>query len=183
MKNRSEHARTVLIEPPFRPSFKLVRPAKPGEQARNVYRFPVTCETNKPVEYVVEEHLPRQAQVTFSNSADESIRVLIRSSAASDKVKAALEKALALRAKGSDSQQDIVREQRLLADIERDQARMRQNMAQVPPTSEAYKRYVKKFDDQETAIEKLRDKITKLNARRDGLQREQDSFLTALDIE
>jgi hypothetical protein len=183
IKNRSEHTRTVMIEHPYRPAFKLIAPEKPTERARNVYRFEIPCETNKPVEYVVEEHLPRQTQIAFSNSNDEFIRVLIRSTASSAKVKAALEKAVALRSSVSEWQQQIAREERLLRTIEQDQGRMRANMAQVPPTSEAYKRYVKKFDDQETQIEGLREKITKLNDKRDGSQRELDSFLAALNVE
>jgi hypothetical protein len=38
---------------------------------------------------------------------------------------------------------------------------MRANMERVPQTSEAYKRYLKKFDDQETEIEKRREQIGK----------------------
>jgi hypothetical protein len=183
IKNRSEHTRTVLVEHPYRPNFKLVQPAKATEQARNVYRFPVTCEPNKPVEYVIEEHLPRQAQVAFSNSSDESIRLLIRGNASSDRVKKALEKAMGLREKVSQAAQDVAREQRLLADIERDQNRMRQNMAQVPPSSEAYKKYVKKFDEQEEQIDALRKKINGLNDKRDSCQRELDGYLGSLDID
>jgi hypothetical protein len=183
VKNRSEHTRTVMIEHPYRPAFKLVQPEKPSERARNVYRFEIPCETNKPVEYVVEEHLPRQEVVSIANTNDEFVRVLIRSTASSPKVKDALEKAIGIRAKVSECQQEIAREERLLKTIEQDQGRMRANMAQVPATSEAYKRYVKKFDDQETQIEALREKITKLNDKRDGTQREFDSFLTALNVE
>jgi hypothetical protein len=183
IKNRSEHTRTVMIEHPYRPAFKLVAPEKPTERARNVYRFEVVCATNKPVDYVVEEHLPRQEVVSISNTNDEFVRVLIRSSATSSKVKEALERAVQMRAKVSECQQEIAREERLLKTIEQDQARMRANMAQVPQTSEAYKRYVKKFDDQETQIEALRDKIAKLNDKRDGTQREFDSYLTALNVE
>jgi hypothetical protein len=98
-------------------------------------------------------------------------------------VKEALEKAIGLRSKVSESQQMIAREERLLKTIEADQARMRANMAQVPQTSEAYKRYVKKFDDQETQIEALRDKIAKLNDNRDGNQRELDNYLASLNID
>src|SRR5262249_22153736 len=122
--NRSEHARTLLVEHPIRPQFNLITPAKPKEQARNAYRFEVVCESKKPTELLVEEHLPRQAQITFSNSSDESIRILVRGNATSDKVKKALEEAMGLRGKVSDAQQMVAREQKLLADIERDQNRM-----------------------------------------------------------
>jgi hypothetical protein len=181
--NRSEHARTLLVEHPIRPQFNLIAPAKPKEQARNAYRFEVVCESKKPTELLVEEHLPRQAQISFSNSSDESIRILVRGNATSEKVKKALEEAMGLRAKVSDAQQMVAREQKLLADIERDQNRMRQNLAQVPPSSEAYKKYVKKFDEQEEQIDALRKKIAQLDDKRDTAQQQLDRYLASLEIE
>jgi hypothetical protein len=181
--NRSEHARTLLVEHPIRPQFNLIAPAKPKEQARNAYRFEVVCESKKPTELLVEEHLPRQSQVTFSNSSDESIRLLFRSSVMTDKVKTALEKAMGLRATVSDAQLAVRREQKLLADIERDQNRMRQNLAQVPPSSEAYKKYVKKFDEQEEQIDALRKKIAQLDDKRDAAQQQLDNYLASLEVE
>jgi hypothetical protein len=181
--NRSEHTRTLLVEHPIRQQFTLVTPEKPKEQARNAYRFEVVCESKKPVELLVEEHLPRQAQISFSNSSDESIRLLFRSTVVTEKVKKALDEAMGLRSKVSESQQMVAREQKLLADIERDQNRMRQNLAQVPPSSEAYKKYVKKFDEQEEQIDALRKKIASLDDKRDTAQQQLDRYLAALDIQ
>jgi hypothetical protein len=183
IKNRSEHPRTVLVEHPIRPQFTLVSPEKPKEQARNAYRFEVVCESNKPVDLVVEERLPRQMQVSFSNSSDESIRLLFKANVTSEKVKKALERAMGLRSTVSDAQLAVRREQKLLADIERDQNRMRQNLAQVPPSSEAYKKYVKKFDEQEEQIDALRKKIAQLDDKRDVAQQQLDSYLASLEVE
>jgi len=44
----------------------------------------------------------------------------------------------------------VKKEENALKVIESDQSRMRANMERVPQTSDAYKRYLKKFDDQET---------------------------------
>ena len=181
--NRSEHTRTLLVEHPIRQQFTLVAPAKPKEQARNAYRFEVVCESKKPVELLVEEHLPRQSQVSFSNSSDESIRLLFKANVTTEKVKKALEKAMALRSQVSDAQLMVRREQKILADIERDQNRMRQNLAQVPPSSEAYKKYVKKFDEQEEQIDAVRKKIASLDDKRDVAQQQLDNYLVSLDIE
>jgi hypothetical protein len=183
IKNRSEHARTLLVEHPYRHDFKLVAPAKAAEQSRNVYRFEVACEPNKPTELVVEEQLPRFTQIAFSNSGDESVRFLIRSKATSDKVKQGLERALELRHKVTEAQQELAREERLLKTIEQDQARMRANMAQVPPTSAAFKRYEKKFDEQETEIEKRRETITKLQDRAEQQRNSFDAFVANLSVD
>lgn len=183
VKNRSEQERLVLIEHPYRPAFKLIAPEKAAERSRDVYRFEVKCQPNKPVEHVVEEHLPRFAQISLNNTDDESIRFLIRTNASSPKVKGELEKVLGFKAKVIEAQQEVAREDRLLKTIEQDQARMRANMQAVPPTSEAYKRYVKKFDEQETEIETRRAKIAKLNDKVDEHKRNLDAFLAALTVE
>jgi hypothetical protein len=183
IKNRSEHERTVLIEHPFRADWQLVSPAKPAERARDVYRFEVAAAPNKTVKQEVVEEQTRVDQVALSNSPDEAVRVFLRSTISSSKVKAALEEALSLKAKLEETRNLIRREEEALKVIEQDQARMRANMAQVPQTSEAYKRYLKKFDDQETEIEKRREKISKLQDTAEKLRKEFDDFLLKLDVE
>jgi len=79
---------------------------------------------------------------------DQSVRVFLLSNVGSDKVKAALEQIIKLRADLAHTQHEIGKEEQALQGIEKDQERMRANMARVPQTSEAYKRYLKKFDDQ-----------------------------------
>jgi hypothetical protein len=183
IKNRSEHDRTVLIEHPFRSDWQLVSPTKPAERARDVYRFEVAAAPNKTIKQEVVEEQTRVDQVALSNSPDEAVRVFLRSTISSPKVKAALEEALSLKAKLEETRNLIRREEEALKVIEQDQSRMRANMAQVPQSSEAYKRYLKKFDDQETEIEKRREKITKLQDAAEKLRKEFDDFLLKLDVE
>ena len=47
--------------------------------------------------------------------------------------------------------------------IGQEQDRIRQNMAQLDRTTDLYKRYVKKFGDQEDEVERLRGEIQKLD--------------------
>ena len=70
-----------------------------------------------------------------------------------------------------------------LKEIADEQARLRQNLEKVPATSEAYKRYVKKFDDQETQIEKYQADIKKLQATQHSQQKEFDDFLASFSAE
>jgi hypothetical protein len=183
IKNRSEHERTVLIEHPFRADWQLVSPAKPAERARDVYRFEVAAAPDKTVKQEVVEEQMRVDQVALSNSPDEAVRVFLRAPISSPKVKKALEDALTLKAQLEETRNLIRREEEPLKVIEQDQARMRANMAQVPQTSEAYKRYLKKFDDQETEIEKRREKIAKFQDGAEKLRKEFDDFLLKLDVE
>src|SRR5207244_2891525 len=70
-----------------------------------------------------------------------------------------------------------------LTEIANDQQRLRANLKEMPSTAAAYKRYLQKFDDQETAIEKLQAQIQELQGRDDKLQRECDAYVDGLDVE
>jgi hypothetical protein len=183
VKNRSEHERLVLIEHPYRADLTLVAPEKPAERARDVYRFEVKAEPNKPVKLEVVEEQQRVDQLVLTNSDDETVRFFIRGAIANAKVKAALEQALKLKEELAQTNREIAREEQALQVIEKDQGRMRANMERVPQTSEAYKRYLKKFDEQETEIEKRRAAIVKLQDRSETQRKTYESFIGNLNVE
>jgi hypothetical protein len=162
IKNRSGQTRTVLVEHPIRNDYKLLEPAKPAEKARDVYRFEVEAKPNEPTELKVIEELPRLERVGLIGMDDSRINFFISSRVVNEKVKAALAQAMALKNKHTETNQHLEKEEEALKTIDADQQRMRENMAKVPPTSDVYKRWLKKFDDQETEIEQRRDKVSKL---------------------
>jgi hypothetical protein len=183
IKNRSESDRVVLIEHPFRSDWKLVSPAKATERSRDVYRFEVNASSNKPIKLEVVEEQERGTQMALNNTNDDAIQIFLHSSVTSPKVKAALEKALALKGQLSETRALIRKEEEALKVIEQDQSRMRANMERVPQTSNAYKRYLQKFDDQETEIEKRRDKVAKLQDTAEQQRKTYEDFLMALNVE
>jgi hypothetical protein len=183
IKNRSEHERLVLVEHPYQQFLTLVAPEKPAEQTRDVYRFEVKAEPNKPAKLEVVEEQQRVDELALTNSDDDAVRFFLRASVTSPKVKSALEEALKLRKVLADTQRDISREEQALRVIEQDQARMRANMERVPQTSEAYKRYLKKFDDQETQIEERRERISRLQQTAESQRKAYEAFLLNLNVE
>jgi DNA repair exonuclease SbcCD ATPase subunit len=63
------------------------------------------------------------------------------------------------------------------------QTRIRANLDKVPPSSAAYKRYLEKFDQQETEIEKLQKQIAdKLEAEKTKRAAYED-YLAGLTVE
>jgi hypothetical protein len=182
VKNRSEHERVVLIEHPYRPELTLLTPQKPAEHSRDVYRFEVKAETNKPVKLEVVEEQKRRDEIVLTNCDDDTVRIFLRSESSSAAIKKALEEVLKLRSQLAATQKDILREEQALHVIEQDQSRMRANMERVPQTSEAYKRYLKKFDDQETEIEKGRARIAKLQENAQEQKKALEAFLLGLNL-
>jgi hypothetical protein len=183
VKNRSEHDRTVLIEHPFRPDFQLVSKEQPAERARDVYRFELKVPAGKTAsQEVIEEH-DQGGQVVLSNSDDQTIRLFINSTVSSPKVKDALRRALELKDKLSATQRDVQQLQRELNTITTDQQRLRANLREMPQTAAAYKRYLEKFDKQETEIEKLQADIKKLQDQEHSQRKDYEAYLAELIVE
>jgi len=183
VKNRSGHDRLVLVEHPYQPQLTLITPEKPAERSREVYRFEVKAESNKPEKLQVVEEQKRVDEIALVSSDDNTVRLFLRSTSSSPAAQKALDEILKLREQLAGTQRDIGREEQALKVIEQDQTRMRANMERVPQTSEAYKRYLKKFDDQETQIETARAKIAKLQETAETQKKAYEAYVLGLNIE
>jgi hypothetical protein len=182
-KNRSEQDRTLLIEHPYRPEFRLTSKDQPAERARDVYRFEVKLPAGQTASETVTEERDLTSGVTLTNADDNAIRVFIQSDVTSPKVKEALRQALELKGKVDGTRQDLAHASQQLADIERDQTRIRANLRDTPPTAGAYKKYLAKLDSQETEVDNLRARIKKLQDDELAQRKDYETFLAALDVE
>jgi hypothetical protein len=184
IKNRSEHDRLVLVEHPYQPMLTLVAPEKPAERTRDVYRFEVKAAPNKAAKLEVTEEQQRLDEIALTNSDDDTMRFFIRASVASAKVKKALDDALKLKQRVAETEREIKREEQALRVIEQDQTRMRANLERVPQTSDVYKHYLKKFEDQEKEIdEQRRPRIAKLQQTLEDQRKQYEAFLANLNVE
>jgi hypothetical protein len=183
VKNRSTQDRVLILEHPLRGDWKLVEPQKPMEKARDVYRFQVTVPAGKSATQQVVEEKVRQDTIDLDGLEDKAVRVFLQGPVAGTKVKESLEKAIALRGALTDTQRDLTQVEGQLKAITDDQARLRANLDRLPQTSAAHKRYLEKFDTQETEIEKMQDQIKKLQTRAKSQQKEYEDYLMSLSVE
>ena len=77
---------------------------------------------------------------------------------------------------------DVSAMEQRMKEIGQEQARIRDNMGRLAHTSELYNRYVKKLDQQETEMEKLRKEIDSLKGTEEEQRRELNDYLVSLDI-
>jgi hypothetical protein len=183
LKSRSGGDRTVLVEHPYRPDFRLTSQEKPAETARDVYRFAVRLPAGKEASLTVTEERDLGSQMALTNLDDNSIRVFLQDAATSPAAKEALRKAVELKGKADRSRQELAHAEQLLADIERDQARLRANLKETPPTAAAYKKYLAKLDQQENEVDDLREQIKKLRDQELRQRQQYEAFLAALDVD
>jgi chromosome segregation ATPase len=98
-------------------------------------------------------------------------------------VKAALGRLAELTHRLADTRREVAHVRAQINEIVDDQARLRPNLKEVPPTAAAYKRYLEKFDRQETEIESLRaDLKTKLGTEKAQVK-ELEDYVGGLSVE
>ena len=183
VKNSGSKVKKVLIEYPYDSTWTLVAPKDPAEKTRDMYRFAVDAAPGEPAKLVVEEERTDSQQVGLSNLDQNAIRIYLSAEVVSDEVKAAL--AEIVQRKAAIEQLTLKRRQleAQIAEIGKEQARIRENMDKLDRTSDLYKRYVKKFNDQEDEIEKLRGQIQELTAQETELRKKFDEYLLGLDLQ
>lgn len=183
VKNSGKKTKQVLIEYPFNSAWKLVAPEKPTEKTGDRYRFQVAAEPGKPAELKIREEQNVSSQTVLTNMDANTILIYTRSQVVSEAVKKALEEVRVRQAKVADLRLQMQRLDQQVKIIEQEQARIRQNMNQLDRTSELYLRYVKKFTEQEDAIEKLRTEVKDLEKKLDAETKSLNDYLGNLSIE
>jgi hypothetical protein len=181
--NRNDAERTVLIEHPVRNDFKLVDTDKPAETASDFYRFQVKVPAGKSEKQVVSEERIINNSLQITNLDDNNIRIFINNPVTSQKVKDGLDSAMKLRWATAKTQREIQELERQLKVITDDQARLRANLKEMPATAAAYKRYLQKFDEQETQIEKYQADIKQLQGVEHQQRKEFEDFLANFTAE
>jgi hypothetical protein len=183
IKNRNEQERLVLVEHPVRNDFRLLEGVKPTETASDFYRFELKVAPGKTESLAVTEERTFGETVQLTNLNDDQIRHFISQPVASKKVKDGLSKAMELRVELAKTQREIGEVQRQLQAITEDQVRLRANLREMPATAAAYKRYLEKFDQQETQIEKYQADIKALQGTEHQHKKALDDFLANFNAE
>jgi predicted RNase H-like nuclease (RuvC/YqgF family) len=183
IKNRSEHDRMLILEHPFQADFQLVEPKLVSERTREVYRFEIQVPKGETAKHTVIEERDLVQTVAMSNTNDTEIRFFLQSPEVSGKVKSAMKEATDKKNRIAEVQGEIQQVNRELKILLDDQTRLRANIAQLPQASDAYKRYLKKFDDQEPMIEKYQESLKTLQQREQELRQAFENYLATLTVE
>ena len=180
--NRDAKAKTVLIEQPYRADWKLAEPKEPTERTRDLYRFSVAVDPGKSAILRVKETLPIQETILLMDSGIDQIVSYQQAKEVSQKVKEALQRVVQLRSKLDDTRVQRTRLDHRTAEITAEHSRIRENMQRLQQNSDLYNRYVKKLDQQETDLDKLRKEIEGLKNTEEEHRRELQNYVMNLDV-
>lgn len=183
VKNSGRKEAKVLLEYPLDPSWKLTAPEKPAEKTRDRYRFAVAAPVGKPVELKVAEEQLNYMSLGLTNIDDGSLLVYLRSNVISDDVRKAVEEVRSRNAALQELRTKHANVEQQIRVIGEEQSRIRQNMSSLrDPNSELHQRYVKKFGEQEDAIERLRIESLELQQQIDAKAKELADFVAGLNV-
>lgn len=163
IKNSGDKAKSVLVEHPQREGWKLVDPDQASETTRDRHRFAVEVEPGQTTELTVDERREIKQTINLVDFNDKRYSFYLSAKQVDPEVKAALAEYQRRRAEITKLAQQRQQHQGRLALIENEQARIRKNMQQLPRDSELYKRYIKKFTEQEDAVEQLNTDVQRIN--------------------
>jgi hypothetical protein len=162
LRNRNAHDRIVIIEHPQNAAWKLISPAKPDDQTRNFYRFEISVKAGALGTLDVTEESTRSDSLQLVGLSRTDLLRFAELKEAKPAIRQLLNKVIELRERVDATQKGITEEQESLKESAEDQDRIRKNIDKAPKESDAFKRYLKKFDEQETVIEKHQARVKEL---------------------
>jgi hypothetical protein len=183
VKNRSQIDRVVLIEHPVRNDWKLIAPEKPNDVSRDVYRIQIAVPAGSVAKQEVVEESTRIEQEGIGAIDEEALRFFLVNDVPSPALKAAMQKAADLRNRLHETKSELAQDEAQLKALADDQARLRANLREMPTTAAAYKRYLDKFDAQETEVERLQARIKQLGQTMKQRQKEFLDYVADLSVD
>lgn len=169
VRNEDTTPRTLIIEHPTRPEWKLAQDApQPEEKAAGLYRFRLNVEPKKTERLVINEAKPQFTQYELKTLTDDQIALMLQQKSINPEVEKALRKITAQKNVVAEYDGQIKIQQKQMDQIFADQARLRENMKSLKGSAEEkalLQRYTKQLDDEETQLDALRKKKQDLEAQ------------------
>lgn len=182
-ENKSDRDKRLVIEHPVRPGWKLVETPRPAETTEKVYRFEETAPAGKSAKLTVKEENVISQQVSLLGLNAEDALAYSRLGEISEPVREALSKAAGLKQAAAETQRQIADREARAQAITVEQERIRENLKTVDRTGAYATRLLKKLDDQESQLEKLRTEAEALRPKLDAQQSALSDYLNGLSVE
>ncbi|HQY88918.1 MAG TPA: DUF4139 domain-containing protein, partial [Tepidisphaeraceae bacterium] len=155
IENKSDRAKTLVVEETKRQKWTLIDSPKPIEETDSIYRFELKLEPKKAQQLVSKQQIITSQRLAITDMNSDTMAMFMREGAIPQSVKDALKKATDLRNElVSLDRQNQSNNEKLNA-ITSDQSRIRSNMDSLDRNSELYGRLLKKLDAQETLVDEL----------------------------
>jgi len=183
LDNKDDQTKTVIIEHPYHPKWKLLNTEKPLEITDNYIRFKVTALGEKLTKFAVREVRDSWETIMVTNLTPDDIIIFARKRYLDENSQRQLEKIAGLKATIAGIDRGIRELKKERRQIFEDQKRLRENLKGLGKTVEEKSlrsRYVKQLDQQETQLEKMKNRQRLLQDQRNAKQKELNRLIATL---
>jgi hypothetical protein len=185
--NQTDKPRTLVIEHPIRPYWKLTDDTpKPEATTARFYRFRVPLKPHESVDLPVTERREVMDSYALTNFTRPDLELFVARNYIDAQTRVILEKILDIKGQLAAAQTKLSAIQTESTAITEDQERLRENIKALTSTAEAKQliaRYVNKADTQESRLEQLEKDRRSLNEEQAKLQIELDSVVRSFALD
>ena len=182
-ENKADHDKTLVIEHPVRAGWNLVDTPKPVETTNALYRFEEGVGAGKTEHFTVKEENVQNQTISLVSMGAGDVQFYSQNGEIPKPVRDALAKAVTLQQAVVETQRQIGEHDAQVSTLTADQARIRENLNSVDRTTSYATRLLKKLDDQESQIDKLRNETESLRTKLDGQNHDLQTYLGGLNVE
>jgi hypothetical protein len=184
IQNVDAKAKTLIVEHPARPGYKLLTQA-PAEKTASAYRFSVALAPAGETKFAIEEERLLDQTYSITSVNADFLGQFVQNRAISPQGRAQLQTILDKKRELSGVTSDLAAAQRNIDGLFRDQQRIRENLAalnRVSGQQEQVQRYSKQLADQEAQLTALRDRQADLEKRKAALESEIASLIEKMEF-
>jgi hypothetical protein len=182
--NVDRHAKTLVIEHPVRSGYRLLSP-KPAETTASYYRFEVTLPPAGSAKLPVAEERLFELSYAVANLTPDDLLVYVRNKSLGAAARAQLEQILQKKNQIADNDGAIARAEGAVAELGRDQQRIRQNidsLNRVSGQQEQVQKYAQQLSRQETQLVSLRDGLNEFRQKKAALAAELSTLILKVEF-
>lgn len=181
--NKDEtRGRTLLVEVQKEDEWELSAPKKPAQETANLYRFEVTLMPGEGGTLVVTQERTVSQQMGVVGYDMPTLLGYATNGKASKAVVDAVTRASQLQSVVNATAAQLARLEQERQAIGTDQSRIRQNMNAIDRDTDVYRRYLAKFDEQETRLEAIRVEDGQLRTALTAQQAALAAYLRSLTV-
>jgi len=183
LHNADTTPRQVILEHPIREHWKLAGDLKPEDTGATYYRFRVSVEPGKTEKMDVKESRPVFTSIQIGTITDSYLKLLVEEKTIKPELEAKLREIIGKRQQIFDAEQEMRARQLEMEAIDKDQARLRENMKALkgsPEEKALLQRYTKQLDGQEDRLAELKKENVDLQGKRVKLQVELEGMVQAI---
>lgn len=184
IRNVDSRPKTLVIETPVRPGYKLVG-VSPAETTAGAYRFEVKLGPGAAEKFPVTEERVIENTISVTNLTPDLLLTYIRNTSLDESSRKKLEPLLALKQQLAAADSDLQQVQKQIQDLVQDQSRLRQNIDSLNRVSGQQQRvqdYAQRLAARESDLAGLRDRQSEIEKRKADLEARISRTIETLEI-